>query len=83
MDNLKNLTMLFCNNCNLRSLYLKGLKKIEYFHCDNNKRKNLDIRNCRIRLSYGDEFFTYNDSVVLVRKHKNKSDGKIIYGVNG
>lgn len=57
MDNLKNLTMLFCNNCNLRSLYLKGLKKLE--------------------------FFTYDDSVVLVRKHKNKSDCKIVYGVNG
>ena len=56
----------------LKRLDITKNRRLYELHCENNKIKKLDIRNCVIRLSYGDEFFTYDDSVVLVRKHKNK-----------
>ncbi len=70
--NLKNLGYLHCRNNMLKRLDITKNRRLYELHCENNKIKKLDIRNCVIRLSYGDEFFTYDDSVVLVRKHKNK-----------
>ena len=72
ISGLKNLGYLHCRNNVLKWLDITKNRHLYELHCENNKIKKLDIRNCVMRISYGDEFFTYDEGIVLVRKHKNK-----------
>lgn len=83
ISKLKDLYYLACRNNLLIVLDVTNNSMLQDIHCENNKIKELDISNCIVKdyLNFGDEFFTYDDGVVLVKKCKNKSG--FIYKITG
>ena len=76
ISGLEHLGYLYCRNNLLKHLDITENKRLRELHCENNKIKKLDIRNCEIKkyLSFGDEFFSHDTGVVIVKKRKT---GKI------
>ncbi len=72
ISGLEYLEYLYCRNNLLKRLDLTKSKRLCELHCENNKIKKLDIRNCAIKkyLSFGDEFFSHDAGVVVVKRRK-------------
>ena len=77
ISGLEYLEYLYCRNNLLKRLDLTKNKRLRELHCENNKIKKLNIRNCAVKkyLSFGDEFFSHDAGVVVVKRRKINRKG--------